>query len=181
MTRTQSIFGKRRFQLLGALGAVVVAATAVYGSGANFTSTSANASNVFTGGNLQMSNNQSGAIMTVAKMVPAEVRNGAVTIQNTGDVAGEFYLEPVVISGATASFDSKLQLTITEGTNTVYSGSLNGLQQVDLGLWQPQASHTYDFTLTFPDGGTGADNSYKAATATAQFNWTAVSKPDATI
>ena len=32
----------------------------------------------------------------------------------------------------------------------------------------------------FPDGGTGADNSCKAATATAQFDWTAVSMPDAT-
>lgn len=184
MTRTRSLFGKRRFQLLGSLAAVLVAASVVYGSGANFTSTSANASNVFSGGNLQMSNGTNGAVLSVARMVPAEVRNGSVTIANTGDVAGQFYLEPVTMSDVTAGFGTKLQLQIDEDNNgtttTIYQGSLDGLTQLDRGIWQPGDQRTYTFTLTFPDAGKGADNSYKGATATAQFDWTAISVADAT-
>lgn len=185
MTRTRVLFGRRRFQLLGVLAAVLVAAAAVYGSGASFTSTSANASNVFTGGILEMANDQAGAVLTVERMVPGEVREGTVTIQNTGDVVGNFFLEPITITGATANFDGKLQLRIDTGWGyDLYEGPLSDLAQIDLGYWQPNESRSYTFIVSFPDTGRGAngvgnENSFQNAMTTARFDWTAISVPDA--
>lgn len=180
MTRRSSLLGRRRFQLLGALAAVLVAASLAFLSGADFTSASANAANVFSSGILRMSDDSSGAVLTVNRMVPAEVRSGSVTLRNTGDVAGAFSLQPVTIADATPGFDSTLQLKINDGSVTVYDGPLNGLTRVDLGIWRPEESHTYTCTVTFPDGDTGADNSYQGATTTAHFDWVAVSVPDGT-
>jgi hypothetical protein len=180
MKRTKVLFGQRRFQLLVSLAALVVAVMVVVGSGASFTAHSANPSNVYSAGTLAMSNTPTGINVAVEKWVPGDLHNGTVKIENTGNVQGHFYLEPVTISGNTKGFAQDLQLQIKDGDTIVYSGALSGLIQEDLGIWKAGESHTYAFIISFPDQGrdskgVGLDNDFMGATTTAQFDWTAVS------
>jgi hypothetical protein len=187
MKRFKILFGQRRFQVLASLGAVVLAASVVVGSGASFTAQSANASNVFSTGTLTMNNTPSGMSTTIANMVPGDFRDASVTIENTGDVRGDFYLEPVLVTENTQAIADELDLVVTDkalGT-VVYEGKLSKLGQQHLGLWASAEAHTYAFHVTFPDKGTtagtkgagvvGSDNQYMGATTTVDFNWTAVS------
>jgi hypothetical protein len=69
-----------------------------------------------------------------------------------------------------------------DGATQVYSGTLAGLTQKDLGTWAANDTHTYAFTVTLPDQGrdglgVGRDNAFMGASTTAAFNWTAVSVP----
>lgn len=175
MKHVRFMLGQSRFQMMLALAGLVIATSAVFASGASFTANTANASNVFSTGTLAMSNTPNGMSTTISNMVPGDFHTGTVTIKNTGDVAGHFYLEPVTISAATKNLDTKLRLVVLDGSTEIYNGTLAGLGQKDLGTYAVNDSHTFTFTVTFPDGGVGADNSYMGATATAAFNWTAVS------
>jgi hypothetical protein len=181
MKRFKILFGQRRFQLLASLGAVVLAVSVVAASGASFTAHSANASNVFTNGTLSMSNQPSGMSVSITNMVPGDSHTGTIAIANTGDVQGNFYLEPVAVKDSMGGlYADDLVLTITDGGTGIYKGSLSGLGQIDLGVWQPKDQHTYEFTVAFPDqgrdgAGVGVDNQYMGATASADFNWTTVS------
>ncbi|MEZ5125225.1 MAG: TasA family protein [Thermoleophilia bacterium] len=170
-------------RLLLSMGVLMVAAALVIGSGANFTSSSANPSNVFTAGNLSHSNSKDGsAILTADKMKPGDVATGSVTLENDGDIDGTFTLSKTVTASTAGigglTFDSKLDLTIYEGATQIWSGKIGDAFTSDplpLGTWAPGESHTYDFAVTFPDGGSGgADNGYKKASITVQFDWTSV-------
>ena len=187
MKRFKILFGQRRFQVLAALGAVVLAASVAIGSGANFTAQSANASNVFSSGTLATTNTNTGMSATITNMVPGDFRDASVTIENTGDVRGDFYLEPVLVTANTQAIADELDLTVTDsGTKVVvFTGKLSALKQQILGLWAAGDSHTYDFHVSFPDNSTtaglngagvvGNDNKYMGATTSVDFNWTAVS------
>jgi hypothetical protein len=180
MKRAKILLGKRRFQALATMAGVVIAISVVVGSGASFTAQTANAGNLFSSGPLAMSNTPAGMSATFSGMVPGDSHDGTVVIQNTGSVQGHFYLEPVVITGDSKGFAAQLQLHITDGATVVYDGPLSGLVQKDLGTWKKGESHTYNFTVSFPDqlrdaNGLGLDNAFMGATTTAAFNWTAVS------
>ena len=185
--------GRRRLHILAFLAVIAAVAAMVYSSGANFTATTANASNTFSSGILAMDNSlPGGAVLTVERLVPGETRSGSVTITNSGDVTGQFFLEAVEIGAETTlDFDGKLDLLITDAQDAViYSGKLRDLPRTELtadalgGLWGPGSARTYTFTVTFPSAGrdangVGLDNQYKQAVAAATFTWTAVSVPDA--
>jgi hypothetical protein len=182
MKQMRLMFGRTKFQLVLALAALALATAAVVTSGASFTAHTANAANVFSTGTLAMSNTPSGMSTTISEMVPGDYHTGTVTIKNTGDVAGRIYLEPVAITGDTKGLAAQLDLVIMDGATQVYSGSLAGLAQHDLGSWAAGAERTYSFTVTLPDqgrdvSGVGLDNAFMGATTTAAFNWTAVSTP----
>jgi hypothetical protein len=190
MKRIKILFGQRRFQVLATLTGVIMAVAVVMASGASFTAHTANADNVFSAGKLAMENTPNGMSVTVTNMVPGDSHDGTVTIANTGDVQGNFYLEPVTISGDTmdGKFANELQVVINDGKADIYKGSLSGLKQVDLGVWQPKDQKTFSFHVSFPDNGRtastkagegaiGNDNQYMGASTTAQFDWTAVSVP----
>jgi len=174
MKRFRVLFGQRRLQVLVALAATLLAVSVVVGSGANFTATSANASNIFSAGTLSMSNTPTGMSFNVTKMIPGQSASGSVVIKNTGDVSGTFYLEAVGITGETKAFGSELRLVINDGTTDIYTGTLSGLAQHNLGVWAPAAQKTYTFTVSFPNTTAGAENPYMGGTVTAAFNWTAV-------
>jgi hypothetical protein len=120
-------------------------------------------------------------------MKPGDVRTGTVTIQNTGDLSGDFNLSMVKtadVPGANGGslFDA-LSLKIDDGTNTVYDGDLEDFPSsptpLALETFAPGESHTYTFTVTFPDGGTPesnstGDNAYQGSSTTVEFDWTAV-------
>ena len=190
MKRIKILFGQRRFQVLATLTGVIMAVAVVVGSGASFTASSANPSNVFSTGTLAMSNTPSGMSVTVTNMVPGDQHTGSVTIENTGDVQGHFYLEA---ANVTANSDSDiagyLDLLVTDEKGAkVYDGKLSKLPQEDLKIWAAGDNHTYTFQVSFPDAGrsdksidgagpVGLDNQYMGATTTVDFNWTTVSVP----
>jgi spore coat-associated protein N len=184
--RFKVLFGQRRFQVLVTIAAVLLAASVAIGSGANFTSTSANPANVFTAGNLHHSSTPADgtAILTAVKMKPGATTTGSITLTNDGDLPGTFTLTKSItadVAGANGGdLAGKLVLTIREGATTVWTGTLGAaMGTVSLGTWNAGAVHTYDFSVNFPDGGTPAsntteDNAYKGSTITARFDWTAV-------
>ena len=174
--------------LLPALPAVAVAVAITVGSGASFSSSTANPANTFTAGTLTHSNSKQGAaILTAQNMIPGDIKTGTVTITNTGDVAGTFTLSQSNITRTpgpnggdlAARLDLKIEDT-TGSPQTVYTGKLDALTPQNLGQFAAGAARTYTFTVTFPDGGTPAsattgDNAYKQSAASVQFDWNAVS------
>ena len=183
MKRMKFLFGQRRMQVLLTLAVLLLAASVVIGSGANFTSESANAGNVFTAGNLSHTNSNPGAyILRASLMKPGDIVTGSVTLTNDGDIPGTFSFAKVMGANLLGTdggdFRTKLDLTIKEGAKTIWTGKIGDTipaAKMNLGTWDPGAIHTYDFTVTFPDDGPGgADNAYKSASITVAFDWTAV-------
>jgi spore coat-associated protein N len=176
----------RRFIVAGGIlvATLVLASAFLVGSGAVFTSTSANPTNVFTAGTLTMSNDKaSAAILTASLMKPTDVKTGTVTIKNTGDLSGDFTLamsKTADLAGANGgSLYGVLKLKIDDGTTNVYNGNLKDFASKTLGTFAPNESHTYTFTVTFPDGSTPGgnttgDNAYQGSSTTVEFDWTAV-------
>lgn len=183
--RVSVLWQADRRKVLMSLSALAVASTVVLGSGANFTSSSANPGNTYTAGDLKHTNSKDAAVIFEAdKMKPGESRNGTVDITNNGDIDGVFTLSKTVDS-QTAAFASKLRLKVedcgspTTGTCTgapvKYDGVVSSMAPVSLGTFVATEAHRYKFTVSFPDGGTaGADNPYKGATADVTYNWESV-------
>ena len=177
MQRFAAVWHASPQKMVGVLFALLLAAMMAVGSGANFNSTSANPGNVVTAGNLKHTN--TGALLTVDKIKPGETKPaGSVTITNTGDIDGVFTVDKTVVNDSTGPanpFADRLEVTITSGASTIYSGPLTAMSAEAAGTIAPGATKTYNFSVKFLDGGTGgADNLYKAATATVNYNWEAV-------
>jgi spore coat-associated protein N len=177
-------------KLVAALGMLLAAAAVAVGSGADFNSTSANASNVLSAGNIAQSNSKgSAAILTASLMKPGGTSTGTVDIKNTGDIAGTFTLAKsnVVDTPATPPFSTKLTLVIEDmgdpacvsacpAAISKYSGTVGAMGTIAMGSFAANEAHRYKFTITFPDGGAnGADNAYKSASMSVNYNWTSVS------
>jgi hypothetical protein len=134
-------------------------------------------------GGLQVFNSKDGgAILNASQLLPGGSTTGTVTIANSGNGGGRFHLttsavaETPGIGGGRLS--QRLQLEVDDITHpsrriTVFTGSLLGLQNVDLGALSAGEERDYQFTVTFPNGGpNGADNAYQRATLQATFLWT---------
>lgn len=172
---------------LSTLGALTLATAVVIGSGANFNSTSANPGNTATAGNLQHVNSKNGsAILTVDKLRPGHDSQGTVDITNNGDIDGVFTLNKsnLVDTPASPAFSAKLDLLVEDcgapgpcnSPDTKYDGKLGAMGTIALGTFAPAEAHRYRFTVTFPDGGpNGADNAYKAASTSVQYDWESIS------
>ena len=171
-----------RFRLLVATAGVVVVAGLVIGSSVSFADRAAEACLTSSAGTISMSNTPSGMSMKIKNMVPGDSHTGTVVIKNTGEAKGRFYLDPVDITKNSKGFAQRLNLVIRDGRVKIYDGELSGLRQKDLGTWSARESHTYTFTVTFPDRGcnkrgVGLDNALMGATTTAAFNWSAAGAP----
>lgn len=184
MQRVSALWQVSPNKIVGALFALALVAMMAVASGASFTSTSANAGNVVTAGILSHGNSNSGAILNVSALAPGNDDNGTVTITNTGDVDGVFSLSKsnVLNDDTTNPLGSKLDVVITDLTTSqqVYSGKLGAMGVRPAGTITPGASHTYDFTVSFPDGGVpsgpnAGDNVYKGDSVTLDYNWESVS------
>jgi len=190
MSRFSVILSSPR-HLLGALLVALLAVGAVAGSGASFTSKSANPSNTFSAGNLAQSNSKEGAaVLTATKMLPgATPTSGTVVITNSGDVPGTFILSKTSLTdtpGANGGqLSGVLDLQIQDVTNaaspvTVYSGKVGAMGAQSLGKFNASEARTYKFTVTFPDGGTPGsattgDNAYKGSSMSVGYQWDAAS------
>ena len=190
MRRYQKLVRRKwRFRLAIGLPIVilVILASAVLSSGAVFTSKSANPSNIFTAGNLHHTNSKDGAaILTAAKMKPGDTVQGTVTIANDGDLAGTFSLSTSNLSDTAGANGGKLsdvlKVKIVDQATpvvTIYDGLIKSVGTAAAGTFAAGASHTYQFTVTFPDAGTPGtattgDNAYKNSSMSIEFDWTQV-------
>jgi len=189
MKRMKFLFGQRRMQVLLTLAVLLLAASVVIGSGASFTSTSANPLNTFTAGILRHSNSKpNAAVLTAGPMMPGDpASTGTVIITNTGDGAADFTLSRSAITDnitapGTAPLSETLDLLIKDNLgNTTYTGKLGDfpLAGVPAGKIGASSARTYTFSVAFPDtdgaGPKGADNKYKLSESIVDFYWEAVS------
>jgi spore coat-associated protein N len=184
MQRVSALWQVSPNKIVGALFALALVAMMAVASGASFTSTSANAGNVVTAGILSHSNSKPGAILNISGLAPGHNDNGTVAITNTGDVAGVFSLSKsnVVNDDTSNPLGAKLDVVITDVTTStqVYSGKLGTMGVRPAGTIAAGASHTYNFTVSFPDGGVpsgpnSGDNAYKGDSVTLDYNWESVS------
>lgn len=171
---------------LAALATALVAVAVAVGSGAVFTAHSASPSNLFTSGVLQHSNSKDGAaIVSIARMRPTDSVDGSATLTNTGDVAGSFTLSKSALKdtpGANGGvLSDKLDVVITDkgSGQTVYNGKLGAMGARALGTYAPGEAHTYQFAVTFPDGGTPGsdttgDNAYKGSAVSLSYDFAEV-------
>jgi hypothetical protein len=172
--------------MVGLVGVLAATGIAV-GSGANFNSTSANPSNVFSAGTISHTNSKSGAaILTASGMKPGGTATGTVDIKNSGSLSGAFTLAQSNLTNTPASpaLSSKLTIVITDlgdplalcssSCPVVYTGTIGGMGTVSLGTYAANEAHRYQFVVTFPDGGTGgADNTYQGSQTSVEYDFTA--------
>jgi spore coat-associated protein N len=191
MTRFSALWRASPRKVLLAFSGLMLAAALAVGSGANFNSTSANPSNVFTAGTISHSNSKTGAaILTVANIVPGGSVVGTVDIKNTGTASGQFTLTPKapVDTPASPGLSKKLNLTIMDlGDPTcvtscpaayqIYTGTVFAIPAT-IALDRSAVGQTdrYQFTVSFPDGGlNGADNAYQGASTSVEYDWSSTS------
>ncbi|MEA2479978.1 MAG: hypothetical protein QOJ07_1900 [Thermoleophilaceae bacterium] len=197
MTRISTIAARPR-RTTAALATALIAAGVAVGTGADFTSRSANPANTFSAGSLAMDNSKdNAAIFSPSDMKPGGApQTGTVDIENRGSLTGSFTLSRDQLEstdgGATnpSSFASMVNLTVTDcgtfdgGTapvcgdsddRSVYGGrTLAGMDdQVQLGDFAAREKHRYQFAAAL-DGAAG--NEYQGDTSSARFVWDATQK-----
>ena len=190
MKRMKFLFGQRRMQVLLTLAVLLLAASVVIGSGANFTSTSANPGNVFTAGNLSHLNSKDGAyILTADKMKPGQTVTGSVTLTNDGDIAGTFVLSntsvvdlplPALSTLLTVKIYETKVLPIPGAETQIYGGAGGALIGTNpnltlTGAFAVGEKRTYRFEVTFPNGTALHDNPYKLSSMSIEYDWTSSS------
>jgi len=181
-----SVWKRNRGKILIAIAALLIALTAAIGSGAYFTSVSSNPGNVITAGVLTHSNsNANAAFMNLGPMYPGQSLQGSVTISNTGTVPGVLRLTQTSYAdtpGANGgNLSSVLTITIVDTTTatTVYSGPLTGYGaafRIAANPMAPATPHTFQWTVTFPDGGApvdavSGDNAFQGSSVSVRYDW----------
>jgi hypothetical protein len=141
------------------------------------------------GGSLTLSNDKEGsAILSLGGMRPGDSVTDTVTLGNTGSLDGDLALSTSNLvdtpGGGGGALSGELDLRVRDVTNagspaTVYDGKLDALSATALGTLAAGASRVYEFRVSFPDAGPGAENAYQGSAMSVQFDWTAVnSGPD---
>ena len=163
-----------RRSLMALLTALAATAVAV-GSGADFSSHSANPANTFSSGTLVQSNSKNGvAVLTGSNLKPGDVRSGEVTITNTGSLAGTFRLTEANASNGFGAGDLTLKIDDVSGKApvSVYGGDIGKVpaEGIPLGSYAAGEARTYRFTTTFAQG---SPNSDQGKVAKADYEWDA--------
>jgi hypothetical protein len=196
-TRARHRWARGAFLRLEVLALVVVAICLVVLSSS---STPARADLELTSGpgdSLTLSNDKEGAaILSLGGMRPGDSVTDTVTLGNTGTVSGDLSLSTSNLldtpGAGGGALSGKLDLVIKDVTNvgspvTVYTGKIAALTPVTLGTLAAGASRVYEFRVSFPDGGSGAENAFQGSAVSVEFDWTAVNNdadtdpPDTTI
>ena len=145
-----------------------------------FSASSPNPENTVSAGSMSQVNSADGAaIMGASDMVPGDVVEGSVTIENVGDASGDFTLTSKGVSGTPGpnggSLTGRLRLEVRDedSQTLLYSGRLDSLD-VDLGTWAPGEVRHYGFDVVFPEGTDVDDNKYQLSRVSATFEWRAV-------
>lgn len=153
---------------LAAAGALAV------GSGADFSSQTANPNSIVASGTLTQSNSKTGAaVFNISNIKPGDQVGGEVTITNTGSLPA---VMSVTESGFASTFSATagspatptLNLVVLDGTTEVYNGAFGSMGTKALGTFASGAAKTYKFTVTFNQAAGNAD---QAKTASATYTW----------
>ena len=175
---------------LGALLTLLLAATAVVGSGADFTASSANPSNTFASGTLTIGNSKQGiALLSASNLRPGEAaQTGDVDIENTGSLSGAFTLTrgTVTNSDTGTPLDTKLNVTVVDcgafvgataptcgdgDDSTKYNGTLAGMSSpTTLSTYAAAAKRRYRFSVALDSS---AGNAYQGDSSTVAFDFNA--------
>lgn len=173
---------RRSRRLLVPLATLAAAGALVVGSGADFTSASANSQSVVTSGTLTQSNSRdNAAIFNVTNIKPGDTVTGSVTITNTGTLPATFS----VTETDTGNFvdRSLLTMTITQAGKSIYSGpfggaSVNSAETIDLGTFQKAEARTYEYTVKLAQS---AGNAEQGKSANAAYAWNATQTTAVTV
>ena len=189
MQRVSALWQASPLKLVGALFVLMLAAMMAVASGASFTSTSANAGNIVTAGNLSHSNSKArGAILDVADLMPGEsppARSTSptpVTSTACSRSRSPASSTPTRRNPLSAKLDlwSRTSRPDAPPPRVKYNGKLGAMGASALGTFAAGEAPPYRFTVTFPDGGTPAgpttgDNAYKGDASTVEYDWESVS------
>lgn len=182
---------------LAGLATVLAAAGVAVGTGADFTSRSANPANTFTAGTLTIDDSRDGAaIFTPSNLKPgAAPQTGTVDIENRGTIAASFTLGRDRLESTDggesnpAPFAAKVDLRVTDcgefagdtapscgdgDDDTVYDGTLAAMDgQRSLGDFGAGERHRYSFAAGLD---ASAGNEYQGDGASARFVWDAAQR-----
>jgi hypothetical protein len=196
MTRAQAL-ARRPKRTLGALAIALLAAGVAVGSGADFSSRTANPANTFTAGTLVMDNSKdAAAIFSPSNMKPGGApQTGTVDIENKGSLEAAFTLLRDQLdstdSGATnpTAFATKVNLVVTDcgeydgataptcgdaGDTEVYGGTLAAMDGAQgLGDYAAGEKHRYQFAAGLDST---AGNEYQGDSSSVRFVWDAAQK-----
>ena len=196
MTVIQGFAVKPR-RSLAALATVLAAAGLAVGSGADFTSRSANPANTFTAGELTSDNSRDGAaVFNPSNMRPGGApQTGTVDIANSGDLGAAFTLTRDRLENTDTgesnpvAFAAKVNLVVTDcgafdggtapacgdsGDSTAYDGALAAMDAATaLGDFSPGEKHRYVFAASLD---ATAGNEFQGDGASARFVWDAAQK-----
>jgi spore coat-associated protein N len=196
MTRAQALV-KRPKRTLGALAVALLAAGVAVGSGADFSSRSANPANTFSAGTLVMDNSKdAAAIFAPSNMKPGGApQTGTVDIENDGSLAAGFTLSRDEIESTDtgtsnpSAFATKVNLVITDcgeysgdtapacgdaGDAEVYRGTLAAMDAaLQLDDYSAGEKHRYQFAAALD---ASAGNEYQGDSSSARFVWDAAQK-----
>jgi len=167
-------------KILLPLATLVAAGAIAVGSGATFTSTSANTISSVTSGSLSQSNSKAdAAIFSLTNIKPGDVVNGSLTIKNTGSLPATFSLTETASTNGFTGANLVLDIKNTTTGTTVWTGTfgdlVNGTKN-DLGLVDAGASNVYTFSAKLAASTPNAD---QGKTASAAFQWDSI-QADAT-
>jgi len=184
MKRVSALWQASPRKVVGALFILMLAAMMAVASGASFTSTTPNVGNVVAAGVMKIDTDKNGgAILDIHGLVTGHSDHGTVTLTNSGDAAGVLTLSKSNVSNSGPALSSKLDLVVTDTSDgsTVYSGKLGNMGSRPAGTIAKGTSKTYDFQVSFPDGGlpagpTSGDNAYQSASTSVDYAWDAVSQ-----
>jgi hypothetical protein len=174
---------------VGALLTVALAATAVVGSGADFTASSANPANTFSAGTLHLVNSKEGvAVLTGTGLQPGGAAAvGTVDLENDGSLSGDLQLSrsAPADSDATNPLSGKIDLSVVDcgafaGGNapacgdgddvTRYTGTLAAMTPVALGSYAAGEKHRLQFRAAL-DGSAG--DAYQGGDTSVRFDFDA--------
>ena len=162
-------------KILLPLATLVAAGAIAVGSGATFTSTSANTISSVTSGTLTQSNSKANAaVFTLTNIKPGDVANGNLTIKNTGSLPATFSLTETASTNTFAGSNLTLTITNTTTSKVVYNGTFGGLTdgaKNDLGLVAPGVANDFTFAVKLDPSTPSTD---QGKTATAAFQWDSV-------
>jgi hypothetical protein len=94
-----------------------------------FTASAANGSNTFTTGTIDIATSPASAFLTAANMMPGDVANGTLTVQNNGTGTLRYAMTTAATNADSKGLRDQLGLVVkTKDTNTAGCGNFNGTQ-----------------------------------------------------
>jgi spore coat-associated protein N len=160
--QTASVQPSRRRRILLPLGAMLVAAAIAMASGAAFTTSTVNASNIYATGTLEQVND-SDTIFVGRNLKPGDTVYGTVTITNSGTLDARHSLTETVQSNGFTGGLLRVKVTDQTASQVVYDGPVGQLGTQQLGTWDDGEARTFLFEATLPASATNAEQGEEAS------------------